>query len=141
MKALVEEFHVAFDALVIRAYRHVHRPALQVDPVQKGIVRVILFALMITRHEIQPGFADEDGEIERPVQRHLLRLPRPFFAGVAPDLCGDLDASPLVPLGQPQRKPLRVGIAGVTAVDQVVVLGDDDGLVLQFGGYFHVGIQ
>ena len=55
---------------------------------------------------------------------------------------GDVHLAPVVPLGQAQGEALGVGAIGGAAVDATVVLGHQDGLVLEGGGDVHmVGLQ
>ena len=64
------------------------------------------------------------------VQRHFLRLPGPFLACIAPDLAGYIHLSPVIPLGQTQRKALGLRIVGRPAVDIFIIFADNDRLVL-----------
>ena len=125
------------------AYLHRHGVPLQADAVHLGMLRVVApgeaVGLLL---EIELGPAGQNRQIQHPVEGQLLRLAGPLLPGVPPHLGGDVHLAPVVPLGQAQGEALGVGAIGGAAVDATVVLGHQDGLVLEGGGDVHmVGLQ
>ena len=86
--------------------------------------------------EIELGPAGQNRQIQHPVEGQLLRLAGPLLPGVPPHLGGDVHLAPGRSTGpRPQgRGPWGVGAIGGAAVDATVVLGHQDGLVLEGGG-------
>jgi len=99
---LAEQADVLVDHLVVRAHFHRHGVALQADPVDSGVLRIIQLLVPVGVLKMQLRPADENREIQHAVQRQFLRLPRPFPARMPPDLGGNIELAAVVPLRQPQ---------------------------------------
>ena len=142
-QGVLEQTEILVDVVAGGAYLHRHGVPLQADAVHLGMLRVVApgeaVGLLL---EIELGPAGQNRQIQHPVEGQLLRLAGPLLPGVPPHLGGDVHLAPVVPLGQAQGEALGVGAIGGAAVDATVVLGHQDGLVLEGGGDVHmVGLQ
>lgn len=135
---LAEQLNILVNHFIVSAYFHAHGIALQANPVNERVGRIVKFFIAVGFPKIKFGPTDQDSQVQNPMDGQLFGLTGPFLAGMAPDLGRYINPAPVVPLGQPQRKPLGVRLIGNPAIDIFVILADENRFLFQVCRYFHV---